>query len=61
MTKLRTARAVAGNQGVQREFARRLNAVLRKVLREALADMRKDAEAVGMAQGRRRCGLRLPR
>ena len=50
MTKLRTARAVAGNQGVQREFARRLNAVLRKVLREALADMRKDAEAVGLAQ-----------
>lgn len=50
MTKLRTARAVTGNQGVQREYAKRLNAVLRKVLREALADMRKDAEAVGLAQ-----------
>ena len=50
MSKPRTARAVAGNQGVQREFARRLNAVLRSVLREALADMRKAAAAVGLAQ-----------
>ena len=50
MTKPRTARAVTGNQGVQREYAKRLNAVLRKVLREALADLRKDAEAGGMAQ-----------
>ena len=46
MRKPRTARAVAGNQGVQREYARRLRAVLRSLLRDALKDLHQE---LGMA------------
>lgn len=47
MRKPRTVRAVAGNQGVQREYAKRLRILLRRLLRDALSDIRSE---LGVAQ-----------
>ena len=44
--KPRTARAVAANQGVQKEYARRLRNALRMLLRDALKDLHQE---LGMA------------
>ena len=44
--KPRTARAVAANQGVQKEYARRLRNALRMLLRDALRDLHQE---LGMA------------
>ncbi|MDY6322530.1 MAG: phage minor head protein [Succinivibrio sp.] len=48
--KPRTARAVAANQGVQREYAKRLQAVLRAVVRDAFLELKDAAKLAGMAQ-----------
>ena len=44
--KPRTARAVAANLGVQKEYARRLRNALRMLLRDALRDLHQE---LGMA------------
>lgn len=56
--KPRTARAVAANLGVQKEYARRLRNALRMLLRDALRDLHQELGMAHDAAGALSC-LRL--